>query len=724
MTSWRPYLWKEIHQNLRLGLAAMGLFLGITLIPCLIQAIYSKGHWWYSDDGIETILWAGPIFAVIAGLRAMGREQGAIEGFWRSRPVNLQRWLIVKYLTGLAIVWLVCWISVLSPSPMMGMFFNATMRSPYIADDVAMIVPHSFILMLIYSASFVLGQCVRNILHAAILAVGAMAMIFILPLVVAPLHWLSMEIVRRADTQSLDARSFVSFAAGMTAMSIALLWLAGVLLKRNIQIEINGRTLGWSIVGILLVLVAGVAFPMGTNLPAQQVVSLPIDQRGDAYEMAADGNDVLVLLSSIPERGSSRERKYGLVRAHIGEQTSSMDAPIWFADPGQEQGLYYSVSDLMWSGGTSSPAYTLVARGVILPDGTFGGWSHELCTIALDSGEGDPVIHRVPLNPLLGTEGIWPTACVYRQRLYIHRQQYPKAQLLTFSLLPPDCSPSRWLTPERLRWSTARTCRSQSVGCPASLQSLIVSDWPPYRTRTTRPASRSHTNWPSTSGRGPGRPQGPIGSLHLFPVPTAGGSGCSRQARHRTTSCPCIQFCVAGLGPLRDFSDSHTDNSTTPPVSSMSEAATASPCTTSQTRIASSASAITPPAVLARSSRCRAIVSPWPATDCTSWTCPKGYRLRLAEACVWPNRRCVWLARPNSFDRAHFHAPLLGETRSSFAWAWHPTQSPPADHGLAEQTAAIYPHSSGQFAFRFSRQNWAMSSMALLVLSIEPSSLA
>jgi len=437
MTSWRPYLWKEIHQNLRLGLAAMGLFLGITLIPCLIQAIYSKGHWWYSDDGIETILWAGPIFAVIAGLRAMGREQGAIEGFWRSRPVNLQRWLIVKYLTGLAIVWLVCWISVLSPSPMMGMFFNATMRSPYIADDVAMIVPHSFILMLIYSASFVLGQCVRNILHAAILAVGAMAMIFILPLVVAPLHWLSMEIVRRADTQSLDARSFVSFAAGMTAMSIALLWLAGVLLKRNIQIEINGRTLGWSIVGILLVLVAGVAFPMGTNLPAQQVVSLPIDQRGDAYEMAADGNDVLVLLSSIPERGSSRERKYGLVRAHIGEQTSSMDAPIWFADPGQEQGLYYSVSDLMWSGGTSSPAYTLVARGVILPDGTFGGWSHELCTIALDSGEGDPVIHRVPLNPLLGTEGIWPTACVYRQRLYIHRQQYPKAQLLTFSLVAP-----------------------------------------------------------------------------------------------------------------------------------------------------------------------------------------------------------------------------------------------------------------------------------------------
>ena len=157
-------------------------------------------------------------------------------------------------------------------------------------------VVYSFILLLIYSVSFVLGQCVRGILHAAILAVGVMALIFVMPLVIAPLNWLSVELVQRADVGVLDLRSFIAFAATMTALSIALLGLAGILWKRNVQIEVDQRTLGWSVAAILLVLTAGIAFPMGTNLTAQQVISLPIDQEGVVHDMAADGNDVLILL--------------------------------------------------------------------------------------------------------------------------------------------------------------------------------------------------------------------------------------------------------------------------------------------------------------------------------------------------------------------------------------------------------------------------------------------
>ena len=142
-----------------------------------------------------------------------------------------------------------------------------------------MFLTYGFILMLIYSESFVLGQCVRKMLHAAILAVCVMAMIFLIPLVVAPLNWLSVETAQRAVDHSLDASSFMPFAAAMTAMSIALLCLAGILLKRNVQIEVGGRTLGWSVVVILLVLAAGVAFPMGTNLPARQIIPLSTDQQ-------------------------------------------------------------------------------------------------------------------------------------------------------------------------------------------------------------------------------------------------------------------------------------------------------------------------------------------------------------------------------------------------------------------------------------------------------------
>jgi hypothetical protein len=423
-------LWKEFRQNLRLGLAAVGVFVGVPLLFTLIEVIRGNGQWY--NDALGMVLLGGPILAVIVGVCAMGREQGAIEGFWRSRPVALHRWLAIKYLTGLAIVGLACLMPILIE--MWGKLRTESVRR--ITEDTAMLLVYSFILMLIYSESFVLGQCVRKMLHAAILAISVMAMIFLIPLVVAPLHWLSIEIVQRADTHSLNASSFVPFAGALTAMSIALLCLAGVLLKRNIQIELGGRTLGWSVVVILLVLTAGVAFPMGANLPAQQIIPLAAGQNNRVSSMKADGNDVLVLLSSIPERGSSRERKHGLVHVHIGEETSSVDKPIWFVDPGQEQGVSYQAGPFMWSGRASSVAYAIVTRSA-LEQNTVKQRSHMLYTIALDRGQDDPVVHRVELDPLLRIDDPWLTACLYQDHLYVCGHGSSGAQLLTFSLADP-----------------------------------------------------------------------------------------------------------------------------------------------------------------------------------------------------------------------------------------------------------------------------------------------
>jgi hypothetical protein len=272
-------------------------------------------------------------------------------------------------------------------------------------------------------------------LHAAILAVSVMAMIFLIPLVVAPLNWLRVETARTVVEQSLEARSFLPFAAAMTAMSIALLCLAGILLKRNVQIELGGRTLGWSVVVILLVLAAGAAFPMGTNLPARQIIPLTTAPESRIRSMRADGNDVLVLLSS--------GRKCGLVRVHVGETTSSVDKPIWFVDPGQKQGISYQATHLMWSGRTSSVAYGIVTR-TILENNTVEQRSRMLYTIALDGGQSDPVVHRVELDPLLHIDDSWLTACLYLNHLYVCGHGSSGAQLLTFSLDDPTApSPVR-----------------------------------------------------------------------------------------------------------------------------------------------------------------------------------------------------------------------------------------------------------------------------------------
>jgi len=157
MRSWSPYLWKELRQSLWLGLAAVGVFAGVPLLFVLIQVTRGNGEW-YNNDALGMVLLGGPVLAVVAGVCALGREQGAIERFWRSRPVNLYRWLLIKYLTGLAIVWLACLTPVLIE--MWGKLRTETVRR--ITEDAATLLVYGFILMLIYSESFVLGQCVRK----------------------------------------------------------------------------------------------------------------------------------------------------------------------------------------------------------------------------------------------------------------------------------------------------------------------------------------------------------------------------------------------------------------------------------------------------------------------------------------------------------------------------------------------------------------------------------
>jgi hypothetical protein len=433
MTSWMPYLWKEFRQSRRFGLAALGVFLGIGIIPSIIGRLHvDNGR--YDDDSLRMVIeFGGPFLAVLAGVYAMGREQGAIEQFWRSRPVNLTRWLVSKYVVGLAIVWLACWVPLL--------IWTILVKTVSTADGSLgglpnVVLVYSFLLLLIFSASLVLGQYIRGTLHAAILSVGAMALILIMPLVVRPLNWLSIELLHRADFGVLNARSFLAFAAGATLLSIALLWLSAILLKRGIHADADQRTLSWSVVAILLVLIAGVAFPMGTNLPAQQVIPLPITQDGMVYRLATHGDDTLVLLSSRAEPENAKGRKLGLVRVRVGEQASIADEPLWFADPGQEQGLYYSGLDLAWPAENPAIAYAIVKR-TVLQDRTIREHATTLCTIALDARQSiAPVIHQVDLDPLLGDENAGAAACLYQEQLYVY-SEYPKLRVLVFSLADP-----------------------------------------------------------------------------------------------------------------------------------------------------------------------------------------------------------------------------------------------------------------------------------------------
>lgn len=433
MRSWMPYAWKELRENRWLGLASLGVFLGISFIPSLIESWVRPDTGWYRGNALGVFLVGGAVLALVTGVLAVGREQGAIERFWRSRPVNLNHWLLSKYVVGLAVVMLVCWTPLLIEA--VGKGFAG--RNGLMSESLILCSLYSFTLLLIYSISFLLGQCIRRILHAAILAVGAMAAVIVMPLTVAPLRWVSMEVVARADVGTLDAGSYAAFAATMTAISLILLGLSGAAWRRHVQIEVNQRTLGWSVVIILLALTAGAAFPMSSNLPAQQIVPLPVTQDGVIHDMATDGNDVLVLLSAGPSRGNSR---LGLVRVHVGDRTSVVDEPIWFIHPGPEKKLYYSHLRLAWPAESPSLAYVVV-RQTVPRDGAPSETTCALYTVAIDSGQANPVSRRVDLDDRPNEPYYGKTASLCRQRLYIYSYGYSdrgwQGRLLTFSLADP-----------------------------------------------------------------------------------------------------------------------------------------------------------------------------------------------------------------------------------------------------------------------------------------------
>jgi hypothetical protein len=431
MTSWTPYLWKEYRQSRRFGLAILGVFLGISLGPWILDTLLRREpEYDYTAEAV--FLLGGPFLAVMAGVHAMGREQGRIERFWRAQPINLNRWFVSKYLTGFFLVCLACWLP-LSIEIMCRHFGNTS----YHLDQVAPgFLVYSLVLLLIYSVSFVLGVCIRSTLHSAILAMGAAAMIFLVPLVVEPLTWLNVAgVVQSVDNGSRYAGSVVAFGGTMIALSLALLWLAGTLLKWNARIDVDRRTLSWSLAMMMLVLFAGIAFPMGTNIPAQQVISMPNGLHSMVCSMIADGNDILVLFQSRPEQGSSAGGKYGLVRVHVGRRMSTMDEPIWLA-ANPEKRLDVWAYGLAQSAESPSLAYTIITQ-VGRQDPAVENRTLSLCTIALDSRQDDSIVHRVELNPLLGTREDWTTICVRQGRLYIYCREHDDARLLTFSLADP-----------------------------------------------------------------------------------------------------------------------------------------------------------------------------------------------------------------------------------------------------------------------------------------------
>jgi len=279
-----------------------------------------------------------------------------------------------------------------------------------------------------YSVSFFMGLLVRGSITAAILSVTVILLFIMAPLILPPLQWMSINMIGDLAYGGYgdDWRLFI---AVVTIISGLLLWLSSIILKRRVQLRIDQRILCSSVVIISLLFVAAVAFPLGTNMPCEKMIVLPREHGGYVNHVIPDANQAWILYSDGPERGSSRGRKFIISRVDLNTQDNPIRETIVVADPGSEEGVYYSVRDLMWCKERAELGYVLLQKTRLVEGSKDYQRTSALCTVTLDHSQANPIIHRISLDDELGKD-LYIQACLYQQRIYV----YDYRRMLVYSL--------------------------------------------------------------------------------------------------------------------------------------------------------------------------------------------------------------------------------------------------------------------------------------------------
>jgi uncharacterized membrane protein len=268
----RSLAWKEWHENRAYLWIALGVFAGL---PALggIEGLYQFSH----RFEIQTVPWIiafGGVLAVFVATSAACRDfRGRLDDFWRSRPVGTWSWLLVKFIVGLVIVLLGCMI----PAAL-----QLAINREH--DATPLLVWFPCLWAALYGISFLIGCLVRRTAPAAMLGLGAMLLVWFLPMVLPPLRWLDVTELTD-DTKPLGPWQIIfgsrqyTFAGGTVAIAILALVVALLAVRREWRIASGKRMMFGSIAAAVLILFSSAAFQLGTNLPILAEAKLPPNEQ-------------------------------------------------------------------------------------------------------------------------------------------------------------------------------------------------------------------------------------------------------------------------------------------------------------------------------------------------------------------------------------------------------------------------------------------------------------
>jgi hypothetical protein len=275
--------WKETRDNAWLLLTGFGVFLGLPLLQAG-QARYGVRQRFEFEASLWVFLLGG-LLAVLVGVAAAGRDVGGpVADFWRSRPVGVGRWMLVKFVVGLLVVIASCAVPLaVELATSHGSHYDWRFVGGFLAWG-------PFLWAALYGMGFLSGCLVRRPAHATLLGLAAMAVAYLAPVVLPPLQAVSVPWViehshagqRSGDPGTAAVRlstvtlhpqhaAFVLAAAGL-AVAAFLVGLAAV--RRQWELQSGRRMLVGLAGSALFALFATAALQHGSNLPVLQEQSL------------------------------------------------------------------------------------------------------------------------------------------------------------------------------------------------------------------------------------------------------------------------------------------------------------------------------------------------------------------------------------------------------------------------------------------------------------------
>ncbi len=409
MTPTKVLAWKEWQEQRWFMLAGVTL---ISVVPLIIAAIivliqyifgYPQGYQeslffrlWHTlrNVGPGFVLSLGGAFAIFLAVGITSRDlHDPLAFFWRSRPIGVGRWLLIKYLTGLEILLISC-SAVLFPKVLMNIFVERNLQ--WELDPVVILFYHTFTLILIYSISFWLGCLVRQAARAAILSLAAGLLVYFLPVIFPPLSFMSVYTLMLQAQPGWYQSGYFSFVAAMLAGSAIAAVLSGISVKRDWRLPPDQRVVFWSLGGVAIILFAASAFQLGSNLTCERQMNLPaILPNHSCYiaSIANEGNQGVILIKPI-----QKSTTYYLRRFDFSKPDPFPDRNIALNFPLGKDGRF-RIRKILWSADHPNRAFILLESWLyksdpqaIIPKAPI------LCTVDLDGAGKKPIIHSMDLH--------------------------------------------------------------------------------------------------------------------------------------------------------------------------------------------------------------------------------------------------------------------------------------------------------------------------------------